>query len=144
MALQKWCLLACVAVVGLLYAGDAQARFSFGTDDQIRVIQPTKDPEYKLGHKVSTFFFGAGCYVKDEGYVLVKTVDSKRYIPLDPEKIKELQADGTLPNPLPAYSLSFWDYLFGYSNWIVLGLIFGIPLMVRIFKKKGTAAPAPT
>src|SRR5262249_48914939 len=76
----------------------------------------------------STYFFFAGCYVTDGGYVLQKVGDSKSYIPLDAAMIQQLQQDGTLPTPLPPYSLSFWDYLFGYSNWIILGFVVGIPL----------------
>ncbi len=85
----------------------------------------------------------AGCYVTDEGYVLQKVGDTKSYIPLDAAKIRQLQQEGTLPDPLPRYALSFWDYLFGYSNWIILGFVIGIPV-VKSAWTKARGKPANT
>ena len=116
-------------VMSALSAGQAQAGgLMFGTDEQIRKIQPTKDLKYTLCHKVRTYFFIAGCYVKDDGYVLQKAGDSEKYMSLTPALIELLQQEGELPTPLPGYSLSFVDYLFGYSNWIILALLIGIPI----------------
>ena len=118
------CSLALFAALTVLgSSGTAWGRLAFGTDEAIREIEPAKDPDYTLCYKISTYFFGAGCYVTDDGYVLRETGDKKSYIPLDAAKIEELQKEGILPNPLPAYSLSTFDYLFGYSNWIILGAI---------------------
>jgi hypothetical protein len=41
-----------------------------------------------------------------------------------PDRLSALQEQGLLPNQLPDYSLSWPQYAFGYSLWIVLaGLV---------------------
>jgi hypothetical protein len=123
--------------------GNAHAQ-AFGTDEKMHTIQPTKDPKYTLCYKTSIFFFILGCYVKDDGYVLCPVGESKKYIPLDAAKIQQLQQEGILPTPLPPYSLSFWEYLFGYSNWITLAVVVGFFLIKWARgKAKGPQAPEP-
>jgi hypothetical protein len=122
--------------------GYAQARVKFGTDERIRDLQPTEDPQYTLGYKVRTYFFFAGCYVKDDGYVLHRTGALDEYIPLDAAKIEQLQKEGILPSPLPTYSLSFWDYFFGYSNWIILAFVIGVSL-IQWARTKAKKRPVP-
>ncbi len=137
-----WVLL-CLIV--LLSTGQVQAGgMMFGTDETIHVIQPTKNPKYELGYKTSIYFFIAGCYVKDEGYALREVGDTKSYISLTDADIRKLQQEGMLPNPLPAYSLSFWDYLFGYSNWIILAVFVGIPALKGLWDKKKQAEAQET
>ena len=62
------------------------------------------------------------------------------FYPLSEEKIKELQQSGLLPSPLPKYSIPLWDYIFGYSLWIILGFAIGAvtvkPLLRRASKAK--------
>ena len=135
-------------VVGLLFflgcTTDAWAtRVSYGRSETIRPIEPTKDPQYILCYKFSTYTLGMGCLITDDGYVLQRAGESQQYIPLDPVMIQKLQQEGTLPNPLPRYSLSIIDYLLGYSLWILLGVIFG-PLLVKgaWAKLRGTTASA--
>ncbi len=112
-------------IVGM--ASEAQAgKMRFGPDERIRTIQVTNDPEWVLCYKLSTYFFVAGCYVTDDGYVLRRAGETRSYTKLTPELIKTHQASGMLPNPLPPYSLSILDYVFGYSNWIVLAVVVGI------------------
>jgi hypothetical protein len=113
----------------------------FGTDERVREIQPTKDPQYKLCYKSSTYFFLAGCYVTDDGYVLQKVGESKAYIVLDAGRIRQLQQEGVLPTPLPPYSLSFSDYLVGYSNWIILGFVVGILFIKWAWTKRRRKVP---
>lgn len=136
-----------VLAMTCLSAGQAHARMMFGTEEKIRVIQPTKDPQFNLCHKVRTYFFLAGCYVKDDGYVLQKVGDSGNYFSLTPDQIQQLQTTGDLPTPLPAYSLSIFDYLFGYSNWIILAIFVGIPLVKGAWdamRSKPAEAPPPS
>ena len=123
------------------FTSDARAgKMMFGTDESIRTIEQTKDPEYNLCYKTSIYFFVAGCYVKDDGYVLQKVGESKSYMTLTPELKEQLQSSGILPNPLPPYSLSFFDYLFGYSNWIILAVVIGIPAFNGLVAKlRGTS-----
>ncbi len=112
-----------VVMVVMLQASPAQAgKVRFGTQETINTIQMTNNPQYNLGYKTSTYFFLAGCYLKDDGYVLQKVGNTQSYISLNTAQIHELQQEGTLPTPLPTYSISFLDYFFGYSNWIILGV----------------------
>ena len=104
----------------------AHASMMFGGDDNIHVIQELDliGPENKpmqLAHRVTLHFFVAGIYTSDEGYVLIQKGNSEIYYSLTPDLLKTYQDEGTLPNPLPAYAIPIWDYLFGYSLWIIVG-----------------------
>jgi hypothetical protein len=142
---RRWVGIAMGLGAALWQTADARAmELWFGTGERIREIQPTKDPQYKLCYKVSIFFFIAGCYVKDDGYVLQMAGEPSRYIALTPEMIRQLQQDGTLPTPLPPYSLWWLDYLAGYSTWIILGPIIGFPLAKSAWvKMRGRPAQDP-
>lgn len=130
-----------VVMVGMLQAGPAQAgKVRFGTHETINTIQITNNPQYNLGYKTRIYFFFAGCYLKDDGYVLQKVDDTKSYISLNTAQIRELQQDGMLPTPLPTYSISFLDYLIGYSNWIVLGITI-VSMWVQSQSKPDKAPP---
>lgn len=37
--------------------------------------------------------------------------------------LKEYQAAGYLPTTLPQYDIATADYLFGYSLWIIIGVL---------------------
>jgi len=103
--------------------GSARAGM-FGKDESLNPIgssfQVPGEGSYRLGYKVSKIFILAGVWVSDDGYVLLPEGESGRYVTLNPELKSALQKDGLLPDPLPKYSLSFWDYLFGYSLWILI------------------------
>lgn len=99
----------------------------FGQDDTINCIQNISAPgpggePLCLAYKYSTHSLGAPAYLTNDGYVL-KIVGQDRYIPLDQARIASLQADGTLPTPLPHYSISPLAYLWGYSLWIILVVV---------------------
>ena len=101
--------------------------FMYGQDDTINCIQDISAPgpggaRLCLAYKYSTHSFGAPAYLTNDGYVL-KIVGQNRYIPLDKARIAALQADGTLPAPLPSYSISPLAYVWGYSLWIILLLV---------------------
>ena len=83
---------------------------------------------FNLGYRITTYRFILNVRIKNNGYVLQNVGEKDTYIPLDTAFIEELQEAGELPTPLPEYSLSFFDYLFGYSLWIVVGIILAIPL----------------
>jgi hypothetical protein len=128
--------------ISLLGAGAAHAKMMFGNDESIHFIQDVdlkyQDKALYLAHKVSTQFFLAGIYVKDDGYVLGIKGEDKRYFSMPGgDALERYQKQGLLPNPLPPYSLGFFDYLFGYSLWIilvVLALVYGI----KWLKSRGT------
>jgi len=115
-----------LALLALAVPFQAQAAYKFGTDETIDRIEDVKlkgedDEALFLGHMVRTHWFLAGLYVEDAGYVLGVQGDSKRFYRVpEGEELKRFQREGFLPDPLPAYSLSFFDYLFGYSLWLVV------------------------
>jgi hypothetical protein len=120
---------ALAGVVLLLGVGAAQA-FQFGNDETLHPIQDltAKGPNGELlilAYKTTTLWLFGGVYVTDNGYVFRLKSDWKRYIPAKPELVAALQANGTLPNPLPPYRLSIVDYFIGYSLWT-----FVIPFVV--------------
>jgi hypothetical protein len=129
-----------VAMMYLWPAADAQAAMAFGRDEHIRFIQdvkvtgPGNEPLF-LGYLVATQFFVAGVYFHDGGYVLGVKDDRKKYYPMPTgDDLKGLQRRGLLPDPLPPFSPSIIDYLFGYSLWIILvgvALWYGIKWMVK-------------
>lgn len=117
--------------------------FMFGQDDTINCIQDIAAPgpggaKLCLGYKYSTHSFGAPAYLTNDGYVL-KIVGQDRYIPLPKERIAALQADGTLPTPLPGYSISPLAYVWGYSLWIIL-LVVGVLTWLGSKRKKARMA----
>jgi len=67
-----------------------------------------------LAYKTTTYWVGAGAYFKDEGYVVGQRSQQGWY-PLE-------TAEGHLPHPLPPYSISSWDYVWGYSLWIAIAI----------------------
>lgn len=111
----------------------------FGTQDTIRDLQPVAGTNYILCNKFHAYYFFGGLYLKDDGYVLrQKPAPSRvgydpykreKYVPLTAEKINELQQTGTLPNPLPGYTISKSDYLAGYSLWMFLLLVVVVGIM---------------
>ena len=112
-----------------MFAHSGQASFIpiyFGTQDTITDLQPIEGTTYVLAHKHHAYYFFGGLYLKDDGYVLKEKVakpsyatalQPTKYVPLTAEKIKELQQEGTLPDPLPAYKIPFGAYVSGYSLW---------------------------
>src|SRR5512140_3111537 len=102
----------------------------FGVDETLECIQDIslkggQGEPLCLGWKTSKFFVGAGVYLKDDGYVL-KVPNANSYYPLPyPAELKAFQAQGLMPDPLPHYTLPVWEYLFGYSLWIIVAFVVG-------------------
>lgn len=122
---QSFALSFMVFVAALAMGSQARAAripISFGVQDELRhlqdvkVVGPTGEALY-LGHKLSHHWYLLPFGVKDDGYVLgVKGKTS--YFLLDEQRTKELQGRGLIPDPLPPYELSFFDYLFGNLGWV--------------------------
>jgi uncharacterized protein len=118
-----------VAILCFAASTTAHAKVMFGKDDTIHFLQdvkvtgPNQEALY-LGYLTSIQFFLAGLYVKDEGYVLGVKGDSKKFFHMPTgDELKGFQQRGLLPDPLPPYSLGFFDYLIGYSLWIVIAVV---------------------
>jgi hypothetical protein len=101
----------------------------FGTQEDITCIITVEmrggDGEpVCLAYKTSTLNVGAGIYFHDDGYVLKPMMgDQDRYYPLNQAEIREHQTAGTLPTPLPSYSIPFFSYVGGYLLWIVIAVV---------------------
>jgi hypothetical protein len=100
------------------------AKLRFGPIEHLHKIQDTaiKSPKGEalyLGHLHTHHSFILPYYMTDDGYVL-GVVGEKGYYPLGPDLLKRLQAQKVLPDPLPPYSLSWIDYIFGYILWFAL------------------------
>jgi tetratricopeptide (TPR) repeat protein len=135
------------AVVFLFSAQPAHAaKVMFGTRDTLEKIQDVtitgpKGEKLYLGYKFSIHSFIAPYWLSDDGYIL--GIDGvKSYFKLSDEQIKNFQASGALPKPLPPYEIGFVHYAFGNLAWIVLACIgVGIWFSMRADRKKDAARP---
>jgi hypothetical protein len=107
----------------------------FGAKEVVNKIQDLEGTSYKLSHKHTLYFFLAGVYLSDDGYVLQDKTAFNTYYPLSEEKIKELQRDGLLPSPMPAYSISIWEYLIGYSLWLIIAGVVAAPFVNHLLRR---------
>jgi hypothetical protein len=101
------------------------AKLRFGPIEYLTKIQDTdiKSPKGEtlyLGYLYTHHSFIMPYHMTDDGYVLGVTGE-KGYYPLESDLLKRLQAQKLLPDPLPAYSVSWIDYVFGYILWFTLG-----------------------
>lgn len=117
----------------------------FGTEDDLNCIVdiPLKGASNEalcLGFRVSLHFVGAGIYTSDEGYILRPKNDSKSYYPMPTgDELADYQAHGMIPSPLPSYSVPVWDYLFGFSLWIIIGIMGAFAGIKYALKKRREA-----
>jgi hypothetical protein len=111
-------------------------RVMFGTEEHLTCIQdvPLKGPDGEalcLAYKSSLHFFVAGIYLSDDGYVL-RVVGQNAYLELPTgDELQALQAQQSLPDPLPPYSIPLADYAFGYSLWLILLAMAAFELLRR-------------
>lgn len=114
-----------ITVLVLLSCNVCNAAMMFGEDDNIYVIQdvdltsPNNKP-MQLAHRVTNHFFIGGIYTTDNGYVLIEKGSKDEYWTLTENEMLQYQADKFLPTPMPSYKIPFWDYLFGYSLWLII------------------------
>ena len=136
------------SLLALLLLGPSAAearKFCFGTDEELVFIQhvTAKSPKgepLQLARKLRRDCFVAPYTITDDGYVL-QVAGEKTYYNLPPEIVQSLQRAGQLPNPLPDYTLGWFEWSFGHLLWIVLGG-FGIWGLIGWLRKRG--APAAT
>jgi hypothetical protein len=109
-------------------AQDAHA-LKFGTQDSVQHLQDltAKGPNgeaLQLGYVTTTHFFMLA-YGLSGDYVLIVRGAAKDlsgrardiFHRLPKEKIEQMQRAGALPNPLPPYRHTIFDYLMGYVLW---------------------------
>lgn len=142
----KTLLLSLLMLSAVLTSQVAQAKsgFRFGDSESLHKIQDIDMPGPKgeklyLANRTITKFVLLGVYLSDKGYVLgVVDDNAKGYYPLEAELVKKLQSEKILPTPLPKYKISIWDYLVGYSLWIVIFIIVAWTLLQSRRSKKTT------
>ncbi len=138
-----------VAVLGgVLTFSSAASAYQFGTDEAVTKlidvdIVSQDNKKLYLGHKTSTLFVLLGVYVTDDGYVFGAQDEADTYYETSAEELKSFQAKGLLPTPLPAYSLSIFDYMIGYSLWIALAVI-ALVYLIGWLRKRDVPDAEPT
>ena len=145
-------LIAAAALGGfmMLTAAPAQAAFMFGEDETIRALVDVgvvgqDDEKLELGYKTTTQIFLLPYTISDDGYVLVQKEDHTKFYDITPEQIKDWQAAGLIPDPLPPYEIPLMDKIFGYLLWptlVVIALVYLVP-MLRKKKPAEVAAGSP-
>ncbi len=113
-----------------------------GKQESIKKIQDvtikgSKGEDLYLAYKTSAQFVFLGLYFKDDGYVLGVKKKFGAYYPLSEKQITSFQEQGLLPKPLPTYDIPFFDYVMGYSLWIVLAFIIITQTLKYKFNKQG-------
>jgi tetratricopeptide (TPR) repeat protein len=122
------------------------AKIMFGTKEYLEKIQDTdiKGPNGEalyLGYKYSHHALILPYRTTDDGYIL-GVVGQQRYYALDAPLIAGLQAKRLLPSPLPAYSVSWPDFLIGYLLWFIAGgIVASIPLAFLRRRRQKQAKP---
>ncbi|MBS2014221.1 MAG: hypothetical protein JST00_15140 [Deltaproteobacteria bacterium] len=95
-----------------------------------------------LAYKTTKTFVGAGVWMTDDGYVLRPRADSPGghgkgiYYPLDAKLIADMQHDGDLPTPLPAYTIPATEWAAATSLYWVVALVVAFSLIVSRRKKR--------
>lgn len=95
-----------------------------------------------LAFKTTKTFVGAGVWMTDDGYVLRPRADSPGghgkgiYYPLSSQVISEMQQDGDLPTPLPAYSIPATEWAAATSLYWIVALVVAFSVITARFKKK--------
>lgn len=134
----------------ILFSAQAYAKYSFGEQDRLHPIQDVafkgpKGESLYLGYRTTAMNVFAGVYLKDQGYVLgIKEDTQGEYFNLTPELLANLQADGSLPTPLPKYEVAVLDYLMGYSLWLILiavAAFYGAKAVIISALRKRSAEP---
>ena len=111
------------------------AGFMFGAKEEVDKIQDIEGTNYKLSHKYTLYFFIAGVYLSDDGYILQDKTAFDTYYPHSDEAIRDFQTKGLLPSSLPKYSIPLIEYLFGYSLWIVIALSAAWPSLKHLLRR---------
>lgn len=120
--------LAIVAATAVLAGTEpaGAAKLRFGSDETLTRYADTGirvgGDLLSLCYKATTQWFIAGVYTTDEAVLC--DAAGKRYWPLPAgDQLKQLQQRGLLPDPLPRYERPIIEYAFGYSLWVVIGVL---------------------
>jgi hypothetical protein len=87
-------------------------------------LRGAENEQLCIAHKTSSYFFIAGVYAHDDGYVLGIPSRAGMFYPWPAaSELAEYQSSGMLPRTLPAYSVWSFEYVFGFSLWIILAFL---------------------
>jgi hypothetical protein len=102
--------------------------YLFGKEEKLHCIVDVpikggKDEELCVAYKTTMYAVFAPAYFRDDGYVLAVKGGGNGYYPCPQgAELAQLQAEGALPDPLPAYRVPMLDYAFGYLLWPALAV----------------------
>ena len=97
-----------------------------------------------LGYMTKTQNFVAGIYIVDAGYALGVRGDREHFFRMpEADEVARYQRGGLLPNPLPPYKLNPFDYLFGYSLWLIVAFAVGWVAIGAWWKRRRAVAASP-
>lgn len=143
--LHRYAFLFLVLLASLL--GAAAHAATFGTEESIHKLVevsltgPRGESLY-LGYRTTTKHFLAGYSVQDDGYILGINGEYKKYYPMPRlETVTALQQLGQLPTPLPAYTLSLGDYIWGYLLWIIIPITIFAIWAQKLWQKRKRSKP---
>ena len=120
----------------------ARGAMIFGDQEKLHFIEKVKlkgakGEDLYIGYRTKGKYFIAGVYFKDYGYILGDRHNLKgEYYKLSKEKIRAYQQRKLLPTPLPEYDIPIFDYVFGYSLWLILAM-FIISGIISMMKNNG-------
>ena len=145
--MRKILMLLALSLVFLAPTRPADAKLLFGTQETIHFLQdvevtgPNQEKLF-LGYMTRIENFVGGLYVQDVGYVLGVKGDARKYFHMpEGNELARFQRDGFLPDPLPAYELGAFDYIMGYSLWLILAFGGGWQAFASWRKRRKAAAP---
>lgn len=104
----------------------AAAKMRFGAEETLTHYADTGvevgGEKLSLCYKATTQWFLLGAWTTDEAVLCDRA--RRRYWALpEGDQLKQLQAAKRLPDPIPPYDRPFIEYAFGYSLWVLGGLI---------------------
>jgi hypothetical protein len=141
------------ALIFLATSGHEALAAQFGTRDSYQHLQdisergPRGEPQ-SLGYVTTTHSFILP-YKMTGSYVLVIRGSGRDLSgrplnvshTLSQERIEQMQRTGALPNPLPPYRHTIFDYLWAYILWWCIPLTFAVVMFFQMFsaRTRGTA-----
>lgn len=141
--------IAALAVAGIMALSAAKAeaaRYRFGTDEALHSYAKTGMTHEKkpvdLCYKTSTYNVFAPVYTTDE--MVLCDVSKKMYWPVPAgEQLKQLQAAGLMPKPVPSYERPTFDYVLGFGLWLGLSVVGAVMGISALFGRKKAEGEEP-
>lgn len=135
--------IAFLAIFFLAQPTSSDARTRFGTDERLIFIQKVdaKGPNGEglyLARKYRRENFIFPYALIDEGYVF-GIAGSLNYIELSEKKIKAMQIQKLLPDPLPDYSIHPLDFVMGHILWFVIAFSLAVIGIFALLKWRKAA-----